>query len=165
MKHRKYVPTFEGFISKTQKLTESESVNENYGKELDKLQKAFDAVVDSMRGSSIISNGAIDVWIDFGVRNQFCDENGELTKKIDETFFYDKKVDIKALDDVLKDRGIYDSKVDDYADKIILLFKYHGISELPNFYSSDIFRLDSYERNQIPDELLNDLEKVGIRMK
>ena len=58
------------------------TITENYGHELDKLQKAFDAVVKSMGGSSVITNGPIDVWIDFGIRNQFCDDNGTLLKPL-----------------------------------------------------------------------------------
>jgi hypothetical protein len=58
-------------------------INENYGNELDKLQILFDKVVESMRGSSILQdNGAIQVWVDFGLRNGFCDEFGNLRKKL-----------------------------------------------------------------------------------
>lgn len=64
-----------------EQVNESESVNENYGEELDKLQKAFDKVVEAMRGSSVLENGPIGVWLDFGVRNQFCDEDGNIIKK------------------------------------------------------------------------------------
>jgi hypothetical protein len=58
-------------------------INENYGKVLDNLQKQFDEAVKSMKGSSILSeNGPISIWIDFGVRNQFCDEDGKLLKTL-----------------------------------------------------------------------------------
>lgn len=53
-----------------------EAVNENYGEELDKLQIAFDQVVSAMKGSSAADPKAI--WIDLGLRNQFCDEEGNL---------------------------------------------------------------------------------------
>lgn len=69
--------TFEDFNKETS------PVNENYGDELDNIQKAFDQAVKNMRGTSVISNGPIDVWIDFGVRNGFCDDNGNIIQNID----------------------------------------------------------------------------------
>lgn len=58
------------------------SLNESYGQELDKLQKAFDRCVNSMRGSSVMENGPFGIWVDLGLRNQFCDESGKPLKRI-----------------------------------------------------------------------------------
>ena len=77
----KHISTFESYLNEDN--GKELSLNENYGQELDKLQKAFDKAVESMRGSSILQvNGAIQVWIDFGERNQFCDETGKLSKTL-----------------------------------------------------------------------------------
>lgn len=52
--------------------------SENYGSELDNLQKAFDKVASNMKGSSVAD--PLGIWIDLGVRNQFCDEDGKLLR-------------------------------------------------------------------------------------
>lgn len=56
------------------------NINENYGRVLDDLQKAFDRAVALQQGTSILDEGPIAIWIDLGVRNQFCDENGRIKK-------------------------------------------------------------------------------------
>jgi hypothetical protein len=75
----KNIKQFNEFVSQETGI----QINENYGKVLDNLQKQFDEAVKLMRGSSILSeNGPISIWIDFGVRNQFCDEDGKLLKPL-----------------------------------------------------------------------------------
>lgn len=75
-------------------VVESAIVNESYGDELDKLQKCFDSVVDSMRGSS--AGNPKNIWIDLGLRNQFCDENG----KINETVLSSSNASTEELGDL-----------------------------------------------------------------
>jgi len=57
-------------------LESAGALNENYGEELDALQKAFDKVVAAMKGSSAADPKQI--WLDLGLRNQFCDEEGNI---------------------------------------------------------------------------------------
>lgn len=51
-------------------------LHENYGQELDNLQRAFDKVLRNMSGSSAAD--PLQIWIDLGMRNQFVDQNGNI---------------------------------------------------------------------------------------
>jgi hypothetical protein len=84
---------------------------------------------------------------------------------LNEAKFYDKYRDEDILDAVLKTRKVKVDKDATYTDKIALLFAHHGVEEAPNHYSTDIFRLDSYQSWELPAELKADLDQIGITIK
>ncbi len=84
---------------------------------------------------------------------------------LNETFFYDKYRDEDILDAIIKKRKIDLDKKDGYAEKLDKLFKHHGVTESPDHYSTDVFRLDTYKKWDIPRELIDDLDKIGITLK
>jgi hypothetical protein len=75
---------FDEFVKESKaKIDQDGHVNESYGQELDKLEKAFDKTAEAMRGSSALDPyGEIHIWVDLGVKKGFCDEMGRLKIKL-----------------------------------------------------------------------------------
>jgi vacuolar-type H+-ATPase subunit E/Vma4 len=58
--------------SKGKKKVIKENSNPEYVAALDKMQNVFDRITRAFVPSPL------QVWVDFGLRNQFCDENGNV---------------------------------------------------------------------------------------
>lgn len=91
-------------------------------------------------------------------------ENGEWVLK-ETVIFSDSNINIKKLYKHMKNLGLKFKETKYYWEVLPLLFKFFGINDEIDNYSTDLFRLNNTHRRQLPSELITILNDSGIFIK